>query len=280
MRAEKKHFIFIAFCFCLFVIPGVLCTNVGGATATVEITARVLLTTYNIEATDITNNSGNITWMTNGLSNSTVEYGPDFYYGMSESDPEMVLSHRISLEGLNSGQMYHYRVVSFDSAGNQCESPDFNFTTLATGEKSVIGDSGGDGSFSTIGNIVGLPIVDLPIIHPALTIVSGSPIPKTADNLVAEPVVVVSNDKFASLSIDANTLLLDRDGQPVSSIDLTRIGSKDVPAVPKGSMFIFSGYAYQNGNRFPGGNCLSSITTRQPPFGRHYILQQTRQRIR
>jgi hypothetical protein len=138
-------------------------------------------------------------------------------------------------------------VVSLDSAGNHCESPDFNFTTLVTGGKSLIGSSGGGGggSFSTIGNIVGLPAVDLPISPPELTIVSGSPIPMTPDNLVAEPVVVVSGDKSASLSIDANTQLLDREGQPVSSIDLTRIDSKDVPAIPKGSLFIFSGYAYQ-----------------------------------
>ncbi len=87
--------------------------------------------------------------------------------------------------------------------------------------------------------------MDLLVSPPALTIVSGSPIPLTADNLVAEPVVIVSGDKSASLSIDTNTRLLDQYGQPLSSIDLTRIAAENVPAVPKGSVFAFTGYTYQ-----------------------------------
>jgi hypothetical protein len=246
MRVEKKHFIFIAICCCLLVAPGVMCNYAGGATAIVEITARVSLIAYYVDATGITNTTANITWMTNGLTNSTVYYGTDTSYGNSETEPaEWVTSHRITLKNLVPGTTYHYRVKSYDSAGTNCTSPDFNFTTLETGGKSLISDFGSGGSFSSIANIVGLPAVDFPLSPPELTIVSGSPIPLTPDNLVAEPVVVVSGDKSASLSIDGNTLLLDRDGQPVSSIDLTRIDTKDVPAIPKGSMFIFSGYAYQ-----------------------------------
>lgn len=245
MSAEKKYSIFIAVCCCLLVAPGFLCTYAGGATATVEITARVSLAAYDVTATNIDTSSETITWMTNGLTNSTVEYGLNTDYGSIATIPdEWVTSHTITLEGLSGGTPYHYRVVSYDSAGMICVSPDFNFTTAAA--KSLIGgSSGGGSSASSIGNIVGLPAVDLLVSPPTLTIISGSPIPLTTDNLVAEPVVVVSGDRSASLSIDTNTQLLDQNGQPLSSIDLTRIAADEVAAVPKGSVFAFTGYAYQ-----------------------------------
>ncbi len=247
MSAEKNHILFIAFCCCLLVAPGVLCTNVGGATTTIEITANVPLIAYNVTATNINTSAETITWMTNGLANSTVEYGPDTAYGSNVTAPpdELVSIHMIRLLGLSDRDPYHYRVVSYDSAGDNCTSPDFNFTTQVVGGKSFIGDSGGGIRGSTIANIVGLPAVDLPMSPPSLTVVSGSPIPMTPDNLVAEPVVIVSTDRSASLSIDESTLILDQYGQPLSSIDLTRIATKDIPAVPKGSLFVFAGYAYQ-----------------------------------
>lgn len=245
MRAEKKDIIFIAVCCVLLVAPGVLCTNAGGATASVEITAKVSLITYYVNATNINTSAETITWMTNGLTNSTVEYGTTPDYGMYENNSDWVFSHTITLLGLSDSDPYHYKVVSHDSAGNRCESPDFNFTTQVVGGKSVTGDSGRGGSVSSIGNIVGLPAVELPMSHPALMIVSGSPLPMTADNLVAEPVVIVSTDQSASLSIDESTLILDQYGQPLSRIDLSRIATTDIPAVPEGSMYIFAGYAYQ-----------------------------------
>jgi hypothetical protein len=246
MSAEKKYFIFIAVCCCLLVAPGVLCTGAGGATATVEITATVSLIAYNITATNINSSAETITWMTNGETNSTVYYGSTIGYGMSGNNSDWVISHTITLVDLSDAIIpYHYMVESYDSAGAYCTSPDFNFTTLVVGGKSLIVDSGGGGSVSTIGNLVGLPVVDLPMSPPALTVVSGSPIPMTPDNLVAEPVVIVSGDKSAALSIDESTRILDQNGQPLSSIDLTRIATTDVPAVPTGSMFVFTGYAYQ-----------------------------------
>jgi hypothetical protein len=244
MSAEKKHYIFIAFCCCLLVAPGVLCTCAGGTSTTLEITARVPLIAYNITAIEITKTTANITWMTNGVTNSTVEYGaPDYTWAKNDSD--MVISHRITLEGLSGGQEYHYRVISYDSVGTNFTSADFTFTT--PNSKSLVSNSGGGGGggFSTIGNLVGMPAVELLASPPALTIVSGDVIPLTADNLVAEPVVIVSSDRSAYLSIDTNTRLLDQYGQPLSNIDLTRIAIKDVPAVPKESLFEFAGYAYQ-----------------------------------
>ena len=140
--------------------------------------------------------------------------------------------------------LYHYRVVSGDSAGTTYTSDDLVFAT--SGSKSLISGAGGGGSSSsvTIGNIVGIPVLDIPAIPPELTIPSGSPIPLTADNLVSEPMVIVSQDGSASLSIDASTRIVDKNGRPVNSIGLTRIPIQDVPAMQEGSGFVFTGYAY------------------------------------
>ena len=263
MSAEKKHFIFIAVCCWLLVAPGVLCTGAAGATATVEITARVSLVAYNVTASGITTTDADIKWLTNGVADSTVRYGLTIGYEITpEHNAGKVTSHKITLKNLTANTVYHYMVVSSDQSGNTCESPDFNFTTA--GAKSLIVDSGdGEGIF-TIGNLVGMPALDFLVPPPALTVVSGNTIPLTAENLVVEPVVIVSGDKSATLSIDESTLVLDQYGQPVSSIDLTRIASKDVPAVPKGSLFVFTGYAYQiepSGATFSPPVALTITTT-------------------
>ncbi len=243
MIAGKKHFIFIAVLCCLVAEVGV-CNFAEGAGATMEITATVPLIAYNIAAANITDSSANITWMTNGLTNSTVEYGPTSDYTLLNTSPEMVASHSIILDNLSPGIEYHYHVVSTDSAGTIYTSNDFVFTT--SGSKSLIASIGGGGSSSgsIIGSIAGMSVLDLPSISPELTISSGSLLPLTVDNLVSHPVVVISQDGSASLSIDAATKILDKDGQPVDRIGITRIPTQEVPAVQEGYGFAFTGYAY------------------------------------
>ena len=240
MRTEKKYFIF-AVCCCLLFAAMVLCNYAEAAGATMEITAQVPLIAYDIAATDITSTSANITWMTNGLTNSTVWYGWNTSYDGFKTNSTMVTDHAIILEGLSAGQEYHYCVISSDSAGNTYTSGDFNFTTQ--GGESFIGGSG----------------------TPSERIIaSGSLIPLTADNLVSRPVVIVSSDMSASLSIDSSTRILNSNGQPLNRISLNRMAGKDVPTVPKGSLFVFAGYAYQiepSGATFSHPPALKITTT-------------------
>jgi hypothetical protein len=243
MKPEYEHFIFISVLCCLVISPGVLCSYAAASTTTLEITASVPLGAYEISAVDITANSVTITWMTNGLANSTVEYGPTTDYGSSKTDDEMMMNHTISLDGLSPDIEYHYRVVSSDSAGTTVTSNDFIFTT--PGSKGIIGSTGGGGSGFSFDSKVGLQVLGLQESSPELTVVSGGLIPLTTDNLVAQPVVVVSGDKSASLSIDTLTRILDKDGRPVNSISLTRIPEQEVFAGPEGSFLVFTGYAYQ-----------------------------------
>jgi len=73
-----------------------------------------------------------VSWLTNELSNSVVEYGITTSYGTTSSDSSSVLSHSVSLSGLSSGTLYHYRVKSTDPSGNLATSSDNTFTTQVT----------------------------------------------------------------------------------------------------------------------------------------------------
>jgi len=72
-----------------------------------------------------------ISWTTNEVSNSVVEYGVDDQYGLSVSDNTMVTSHIINLHSafLLPNLQFHYRVTSTDASGNKQRSPDLTFTT-------------------------------------------------------------------------------------------------------------------------------------------------------
>ncbi|MDZ7266873.1 MAG: FG-GAP-like repeat-containing protein [candidate division KSB1 bacterium] len=81
----------------------------------------------NISATHV-----EITWNTDEISDSQVEYGPTPDYGNSSPlQTTWVTAHRVALSGLSASTTYHYRVKSKDPAGNWTVSGDFTFTTAA-----------------------------------------------------------------------------------------------------------------------------------------------------
>jgi hypothetical protein len=83
------------------------------------------VTASSISAVDAT-----ITWATNEVSDSQVEYGlTTSYGGVTPLNGSMVTTHSIPLSGLDDATLYHYRVRSRDAAGNLGTSGDFTFTT-------------------------------------------------------------------------------------------------------------------------------------------------------
>jgi hypothetical protein len=84
-----------------------------------------------IASSSITDSAADITWTTDEASDSVVEYGLTTDYGSSESNASLVTSHSISLSGLADETLYHYRVKSTDSQGNESISSDQTFTTDA-----------------------------------------------------------------------------------------------------------------------------------------------------
>ena len=72
----------------------------------------------NIASSDITQDSATITWDTDEVCDSVVNYGTTTALGSTESDVLKVISHSISLTGLSADTTYYYEVKSTDCSGN------------------------------------------------------------------------------------------------------------------------------------------------------------------
>lgn len=83
-------------------------------------------------ASSITAAGATITWTTNEAATSQVDYGTTTSYGQSTAlNASLVTSHSVGLGGLSASTMYHYRVRSKDSIGNEGVSGDATLTTAA-----------------------------------------------------------------------------------------------------------------------------------------------------
>jgi phosphodiesterase/alkaline phosphatase D-like protein len=70
-----------------------------------------------------------VSWTTDELADSEVEYGSTTGYGARTPAATPVTSHSVILTGLTPNSDYHYRVASTDSVGNRSASADFTFRT-------------------------------------------------------------------------------------------------------------------------------------------------------
>lgn len=81
-----------------------------------------------VSATPQSSTSEEITWSTGLVSTTQVEYGTTTAYGnvtLLATTP--VSLHRVSVDGLSTGMLYHYRVRSKDLSGTELVSGDFTF---------------------------------------------------------------------------------------------------------------------------------------------------------
>lgn len=88
---------------------------------------------WGVSVGDITDTSATVTWMTDRLADSAVEYGKTLSLGQSIYDFALVLNHTIILPALEPSTLYHFRVISTNQYGNtttDSNGPDFyTFTT-------------------------------------------------------------------------------------------------------------------------------------------------------
>lgn len=85
-----------------------------------------------IAAGNLTGDSATISWTTNELADTQVQYGTTTAYGSTTSlNSALTTSHSQGLTGLAASTTYHYRVLSKDAAGNLALSGDNTFTTPA-----------------------------------------------------------------------------------------------------------------------------------------------------
>ena len=90
-----------------------------------------------VQSSGLFSSGATVSWTTNENSDSQVEYGKTTSYGSSSTlNTSLVLSHSVSLTGLTSSTLYHYRVKSRDAAGNLTASSDYTFTTTGSGTQS------------------------------------------------------------------------------------------------------------------------------------------------
>jgi hypothetical protein len=104
-------------------------------------------TISNIATPVITPNAASITWMTDELADSLVEYGTavDTYDNSSSLDSTMSIYHVITLNGLEVETPYYIRVKSNDSAGNSAEATS-SFITIPELNTVYVSSGGGGGS--------------------------------------------------------------------------------------------------------------------------------------
>lgn len=105
----------------------------------------------NVEATSITSTSTIINWTTNTQTNSTVNYSiTSGNLSQEVHNNELVITHNISLSGLNAYTVYYYRVSSCVATRVCTNSSEYSFATLqeeapspAAGGVSAGGGAGG-----------------------------------------------------------------------------------------------------------------------------------------
>lgn len=84
----------------------------------------------NVQTANVASTSATVSWSTDEIADTQVEYGLTESYGSSTTlNPALVTNHSQNLTGLAPGTLYHYRVKSRDGAGNLAVSADQTFTT-------------------------------------------------------------------------------------------------------------------------------------------------------
>ncbi len=88
-----------------------------------------------VQAINITNTSFVVSWTTNEVSTSQVDYGTTTGYtlGPTTLDSGKVKTHLVSITGLNPSTLYYFRVRSTDLAGNATVGTGYSITTSASG---------------------------------------------------------------------------------------------------------------------------------------------------
>lgn len=102
-----------------------VCTMVGPPPPPPDTTAPI------INALDITPDNTQIalSWETDELATTEVEYGLSQAYGTVLSDTTLTTIHGVIIRNLERGQMYHLRIHSSDAAGNTASSQDISVRT-------------------------------------------------------------------------------------------------------------------------------------------------------
>lgn len=103
------------------------------------------VTISDITTTNLSPTSTSVTWTTNKMAQTIMEYGTSIAYGSSTTIDTLSTSHSATLTALTPSTTYHFRFLSRDTFGNITTSEDGTFTTssLPKETKNDGGTSGG-----------------------------------------------------------------------------------------------------------------------------------------
>lgn len=106
-------------------------TQVSPVVLAADITAPDIT---NVSVIEVSEDSVTVTWETDEDADSTVNYGLQEDYGIVRIPEPDKTSHSITLEDLEPGRTYYFRVVSSDVEGNQGISANYKVVTNGTPE--------------------------------------------------------------------------------------------------------------------------------------------------
>ena len=107
----------------------------------------------NVQIEQVSDSSVTVTWETDEDSDSAVNYGLQPDYGIVRIPVAERTSHSITLDKLEPGRVYYFRVVSADDNGNQGISADYRVQTSGTPQTGEGQSSAsGEGSQSQVGD--------------------------------------------------------------------------------------------------------------------------------
>src|SRR5262249_30893996 len=89
----------------------------------------------NVSLTDVTSSGATVHFETSKAASSQVEYGTTAFYagGITAFETSLNTTHMITVDRLEPGRLYHFRIKVCDDAGNIVRSNDLTFTTEGQG---------------------------------------------------------------------------------------------------------------------------------------------------
>ena len=122
--------LFLIFLFTILSASGCAGVVSGNGETSNQPTPQEAVKITSVQATAPTPSGFQVGWLTNVLADSQIDFGTSSAYGSSTPlNSTTVTVHRLTLSGLATGTLYHYRVRSTDAKNNQAMSSDFTFAT-------------------------------------------------------------------------------------------------------------------------------------------------------
>ncbi|MBZ5538796.1 MAG: fibronectin type III domain-containing protein [Acidobacteriia bacterium] len=209
----------------------------AAASATTQAgTGPTPLTISSVATASVTPTSATLDWTTNAPSSSQVEFGATTAYGSSTPvDASPVTAHSETVINLTPNTLYHYRVHSQDSSGNQAVSTDFTFTTATeTGSSQTCSTGIGLCFEATLPTAGGLSRVssgqgNLSVLYGALNASAVSqPVALANFGLTQDGVLVTEVGIPASAPFTSTRLFVDYGG-PGSDSGVALVNPNDTP---------------------------------------------------